>query len=546
MPTRFHLALGLIALLVLPVAIIVFNWPGEDCYISCRFAENLAEGHGLVFNATDETRADRVEGFSNLSFTLLLAAVHRLGGSTPIAARWIAALAAAFAVVALGLLAVAVAPAGRRRAAALLPAALFALQPVIQYQIGRALESTLVALLLTVAALLFVRRRLLATSLMLGLVALTRPEGFLILAPFVAAWALEWWLERRNADAPRARDLIFLIAPFAIITATLFLWRFAYYGHWLPNSAIAKAHGAVGSSLPLIGAFIVSWTLLPLLVPFAALGLRRALPARRCGLVIALLLIAHQLAFILVAGNVAASAHRHFVPLIPFACLLIAEVILLASARLPHRATRVALVTVCLLLSLWTVNNGDGRRTRLHVRLVEFVRSPDGPLNNPLRQFAFHWRWFHSSPIRLDTRSGQWMREHLPADALIAADQMGQQAYHARQSMIDMLGIVDETIGRGGLNPDYVLGRDPDFVILVWFHWPEEEYPAFQRLMFDHPEFQARYRLRWIHTQDLSPHSTGYDFHLFVRADHDDGAPLETVVLPGSAAECERWWRATE
>ncbi len=46
----------------------------DDAYISYRYARNFARGWGLVYNF-----GERVEGYTNFLFTLLLAGVHRLG-----------------------------------------------------------------------------------------------------------------------------------------------------------------------------------------------------------------------------------------------------------------------------------------------------------------------------------------------------------------------------------------------------------------------------------------------------------------------------------
>ena len=44
-------------------------WLCDDAFISLRYAGNLARGDGLVYNV-----GERVEGFTNLLWTLLLAA----------------------------------------------------------------------------------------------------------------------------------------------------------------------------------------------------------------------------------------------------------------------------------------------------------------------------------------------------------------------------------------------------------------------------------------------------------------------------------------
>lgn len=49
------------------------DWGNDDAYISYRYAENLARGQGLVFN-----RGERVEGYSNFLYVLVMAPASRL------------------------------------------------------------------------------------------------------------------------------------------------------------------------------------------------------------------------------------------------------------------------------------------------------------------------------------------------------------------------------------------------------------------------------------------------------------------------------------
>ena len=54
-----------------------FRFTQDDAYISMRYAKNFAEGHGLAWNP-GEPRGVRVQGFSNLGITLLMAVIHAL------------------------------------------------------------------------------------------------------------------------------------------------------------------------------------------------------------------------------------------------------------------------------------------------------------------------------------------------------------------------------------------------------------------------------------------------------------------------------------
>jgi hypothetical protein len=46
----------------------------DDAYISLRYADNLVHGHGLTFNV-----GDRVEGYSNFLWVILMAGAVKLG-----------------------------------------------------------------------------------------------------------------------------------------------------------------------------------------------------------------------------------------------------------------------------------------------------------------------------------------------------------------------------------------------------------------------------------------------------------------------------------
>ena len=67
-------ALG-IALIVLVAHIAHYAFLCDDAFISFRYARNLADGYGLVFNPGGE----RVEGYSNFLWVTVLAVVDHFG-----------------------------------------------------------------------------------------------------------------------------------------------------------------------------------------------------------------------------------------------------------------------------------------------------------------------------------------------------------------------------------------------------------------------------------------------------------------------------------
>src|SRR5207247_899918 len=75
-PGRLAVALPLAALgVALPLLPqILGGWLVDDAFISFRYAQHLVDGYGLVFNP-----GERVEGYTNFLWTMIMAAVIWIG-----------------------------------------------------------------------------------------------------------------------------------------------------------------------------------------------------------------------------------------------------------------------------------------------------------------------------------------------------------------------------------------------------------------------------------------------------------------------------------
>ena len=234
----------------------------DDAFISFRYVRNLLNGHGLVFNV-----GERVEGYSNFLWILELAAVWRILDIPPEhAAPWLSVL---FTVGTLALMLWWIARLPRLRMRGLVSwcalalvcsSATFAVWTSAGGLETRQFTFFIVAAVVFLSLYRNLRWGLLAASLSLALASLTRPEGTLI-----AACCFAWFgalqlpealnaLQRDHEPQDRSlktaivamarridwRGLICLIAPFALIVGAHFLFRYAYYGEWLPNTYYAK------------------------------------------------------------------------------------------------------------------------------------------------------------------------------------------------------------------------------------------------------------------------------------------------------------------
>jgi hypothetical protein len=192
-------------------------WLCDDAFITFRYAENLAEGRGLVYNA-----GERVEGYTNLLWTLYVAGMIRAGFRPETAA-----LAGGIACW-LALAGVLAAWSWRRARPGFFPLAAAAVLLMDDWQTWATggLETSLFALLATAGML---STGALAGTL-LALAVATRPDGVVFAAVAVASCA---WRDRRHLTA--------LIGPLALAAVGLIAFKLGYYGELFPTAFHSKS-----------------------------------------------------------------------------------------------------------------------------------------------------------------------------------------------------------------------------------------------------------------------------------------------------------------
>ena len=492
---RVHTTIFLAALTLLLIVHALFysahlGWDAvDDAYISFRYAQNAARGHGLVFNPGQPP----VEGYTNFLWTVLMLPAMWLG----LPAAWYAlALGLGCAVGGLIL----TSRAGRSlegfAATAGLLAALFlaADGSYALWAVG-GLEGPLFALLLLAGALSYLRemknpamRSL--SGFWFALAAMTRPEGLLVFALTGLHQALtRLFRERRLANQ---QDWIRL-GEFFLVWGTWFIWRWRYYGHPLPNSFYAKV------TLEDIAAqyqrglkYVTTFLRIHLSWPILALSLLPLLFRRQrywAGYLV--LIVATYTAYIAYVGG-DWSVGRFFVPLMPlFYILLAAGLVDLAGAlwrwpaarRLPRLASGGVATILCLALA-----GGLFVTSSLRGELALFIKPFNARLAGQAR-----------------TALGRWLHDHVPADKVIAVDAAGQLPFYSELPTIDIFGINDEviarmrvqTMGRGTpghekFGIDEVVARRPDYIII--YGTALDYLPTYQRVELpwsDRPELRA-------------------------------------------------------
>lgn len=448
---RFHAGLylaGLGALALLLTLSSLRYWLNvDDAFIAFRYAENLATGHGPVFNP-----GERVEGYTDFLWVVLLAAAHRLGFATPDAARVMGLVAALLCLPVLSW-------AGRRvfglgALASLLPCLPLAAHAGMAMWAVGGLETALYTTLWTLAlasSLLALEEPRIATfaGLSGGLAYLARPEAAGLLT---VLWAVALWT--RSTRWPQA---LRAAAGFALLAGPHVVFRLAYYGQPLPNTFYAKTSlsaAMVQDGLLYTGAFLLHlgpWALACL--PGVWLGQRRQrVAATHSGVV----LVAAAIYIILVGGDIYPYS-RFWIPYLPWLTLLtcvgaleLARKLapLRAGGALEWSAVTAVMASMAISGALWE----------------------DAAFRSGLEQGR------RSSPL-LESY-GLWLKEHRPQTDLLAISSLGRVPYYSRLATLDMLGLADRHIAhrqveltRGFLghqkyDSEYVLARRPDVVAL--------------------------------------------------------------------------------
>lgn len=448
----------------------------DDAYISYRYAQNAARGHGLTFNAGER----RVEGYTNFLWTVMLVPTFMVGVNVTVASIVLGVL---FALGCLYFVYRAT-----RQIDGLLPlvglvAALFlAVDGSFTLWSVGGLETSLFAFLVLAGGVAYIRElqdkaRIPVSGAWFALAAMTRPEGVLVFA-LTLAHQLAYRLSARKRLITRT-DLG-RVGLFVIIFVPYYLFRWRYYGWFFPNTFYAKVTledtaAQWQRGLAYVQTFIsIHGGYIPLLIALIPLFRPRSTVWASY---MALVVIVYSFYIAYVGGDW--SVGRFFAPLMPLYYLLWAGGLVeiyhwvkklvwgrtsLAEQSAPLRLTYAAasVLLVSLLVGFFFTSSVGGEQAL-------FLNRFDARLAGQAR-----------------TQMGKWLRANVPPDTVIAVDAAGQMPFYSELRAIDIFGINDlhtahlsreelaslgkrmgeGTPGHEKLDMRYIIERRPDYIII--------------------------------------------------------------------------------
>lgn len=303
---------------------------GDDAMISMRYARNLVEHGVLAWNP-----ADRVEGYTNLLWTLVMVVPHwvRLPDRVTSAAVVLAALV--LGLVAIYLTAEVASAVPELGIHAAVAAGLLGASTQLAIWGAGGFETSLLAVCSVGALLAVLRERHIAAGIVLAVGMLTR-DDFL---PFILVLAFAYWLGAAVDRSRRRATLLHLGLP-GVAALAHAAFRHAYYGDLLPNTYHLKVEGWALADRLVSG----SWHVLGA-APLLACALAGALwaggvrvkrgPSRIAGLTL-LAAPAVYAGYELWVGGDAFAGTRLFAPVWPLLALGVAALVSVL-ARQPRR-----------------------------------------------------------------------------------------------------------------------------------------------------------------------------------------------------------------
>jgi hypothetical protein len=493
----------------------------EDAFISFRFAKNLVNGHGLVWNLGEKP----VEGYTNFLWVIIAAVLLKFRLNI----LW---LSQAIGIIA-GLLAIwytykfSWRLLGLSRRLSLVPCLFLALSGPFATWTSSGMEINLFALLILMAGYHFVSywkfnasQDLFVCFISLFSATLTRPEGFLIFCLIFVLSLILFFLNKVSL-----KNILFPLLSFIIPFLAYFLWRFAYFGFLLPNTFYAKTGGSTLQYLR--GWEYVKFFSICFLAPFLPVALLFIVEKRKSflrrtgfrsmaehintnlGIYLSLILFLAYALYIIYVGGDYMAMYRFFVPVLPF--------IYIVFGFITDRIIK------SLASSKW--------QKILFVVFVAFAAAGTIIQSTPLEKSIYKKpAYMHGAYRGVETE--RWHTARLAligkffdkyknnTDESLASTAIGVISYYADMKIIDFFGLVDpylahqeiRNVGRGWpghekIDLDYLFSKRPTYIM---YRREFTKRPREMKEFWNHPIILNEYKVTAVWLNDEKNKDEGY------------------------------------
>ncbi len=490
----------------------------EDAYITFRYARNLSQGNGFVYNV-----GERVLGTTSHIQTLLLAGLGSVFG--PECIPLVASVVMPIFGIAAGILAFL---AARRLGASPLGAGigllLFYLHPLVMRTSLGGMETPLVLFLMGLSLYFLAQRRAVPATVAIAFLALCRVDGLLWGGLAVSVTLL--------SDYRKPLRQAF---GFGAVAAPWLLFSWLYFGSLMPNSMLAKGVVRPGREHLLMERLHFS-RLSHFYLSGVTLGMDDWL-------------VAASLCLIALGVLAALRTRRRELLLLPAFLAVYTVVMYLGRAPMFHWY-----LAPMLLCSLFLIGIGVGhmvgwalsgqRRPALRIGALACLLALAGAAlprivdeARALPRRAERAKRVQENEVGLRRTVGLWLREHTPGDASVAMEGIGYQGYYSERRVIDMAGLVTPSViefnasteSNGIVFKHITTDLKPDYIVLRSFEVDDNkhfkggklfettadrelflhQYREARRFAAPHPELSPLLTHLTLYTRSLGEHRSG-------------------------------------
>jgi len=462
-------------------ALAYWDWTEDDAYITFRYAENLAEGQGLVFNS-----GERVEGYSNFLW-LIMTAGGMKAGIDPVPLSKTAGLISGLAALLLSWML------ARRvcRPGSMVPlfAPLYmAAAPFVTRHSVSGLETCMFAALTAGAVLAAAggrgrRRQAILTVLLIAL-SLTRVEGPVVAILILAGRVL--FSDEDNIRESLRETFLFELLPYILVFGIYYLWRWNYFNDPFANTYYAKIHYGPAAVLrggrytaefirDAGGAVFIGLAAVPFLF-------------RNCGKTFrfSALVIVFYTGFIILSGGDWMFFYRFYAHIIPILIPMIAagaSCILMIAASRGTGVGALRILAGGVMIAVFLVTAAAERRIANLV--LPAVRNHNYLSQNYMELAG-------------------WFKDNTDPDVTVAISDVGAFSYYSDRRVLDLFELVTRNFKRASDHPgcatvsDYILAREPEYIVLMVKDPSNGEtvlIRPYDSQMYHNPEFRRNYTL---------------------------------------------------
>jgi hypothetical protein len=504
----------------------------DDAYIFFKYAENFINGFGFVWNIGEAP----VEGYTSFLYLFTLIIAKLLAIDLELFAILFGTITSAFTLYFAYLIYDHLYSSSQSKTSAnIITIIILSLSPAFTYWSAAGMETSFYSMFLLLTIYFFIKmpnsvKNNLIKGILFGLLCVIRFEAVLF---FLAAL---YYLTKEDKSLFRikiSRNAILFVIGFTLIFGTYFIWRWSYFGYFLPNTFYAKTGGGIQQ---ITGGFLYIIKALRLFYGFGWIPIilvmfffRKSMFTNKAIFLFSIGLVS-LLTTILIGGD-----HFHLgrfvLPVFPLLFIFfLPSLDKMLTAQISHlnlnptfKAAVLLIIVATLLVAKPVYQDAiNGFQNLLKGKketLVVYDESSEREIID----------WHHGFIIM-----GSTLKQIANKDDYIAAVPIGAISYYSNINVIDMVGIVDPVIAHEPISTNriekwtpghtkgdgkYILFRKPEYIQLTDYltNSPLEE-PHKRSLQFtsvreiwDSEEFHNDYEFYHVEVID------GWYYNLFRR-----------------------------